>query len=139
MDFLHNPAMMEWFAVFIVAYAGFILTCLVFGIIVAWKIFVKAGQPGWAVLIPFYNLYIYTQIIRRPKWWILLYLSAIIPLLGALTVLVISIVDSLRMSRVFGKGDGFAVGLILLGFVFYPILAFGSDVYDGHQVDGPVG
>lgn len=107
----------------------FMFILVAFLIVCQWKIFTKAGQPGWAVLVPFYNLYVYTQVIKRPKWWMLLYFSSIIPVVGSLVVLVISIMDTHRLSTSFGKGGGFTAGLILLGIVFYPILAFGSAEY----------
>ena len=89
-----------------------------------WKIFVKAGQPGWAAIIPIYNAYILTKIVGRPWWWLLLML---IPFVN----IVIAIILAIDLAKSFGKGGGFAVGLILLGFVFYPILAFGDARYQG--------
>jgi hypothetical protein len=103
-------------------------------LIAGWKIFTKAGQAGWAVLIPFYNIYVYTQVLRRPKWWILLYFFGFVPLVGSLGVLFVSIIDSIRMAKIFGKPPVFAVGLLLLPFVFYLILAFGSADHDEHRV-----
>lgn len=87
-----------------------------------WKVFVKAGHPGWASLIPFYNLYILTQIAGRPWWWLLLFL---IPLVN----IVIAIILSIDIARKFGKGVGFAIGMVFLGFIFYPILGFGDAKY----------
>jgi len=118
----------------LVAYLVFVLILAVFLVIVQWKINTKANQPGWAVLIPFYNIYVYTQVIKRPGWWILLYLLVLIPILGLIAVFIIAILDSIRLARVFGKGDGFAVGLILLPIVFLPILAFGDATY----AEGPI-
>ena len=79
-------------------------------LIASWKIFTKAGQPGWAVLIPFYNIYVYTQVLRRPKWWILLYFFGFMPFVGSLAVLFVSIIDSVRMAKVFGKSTGTVLG-----------------------------
>jgi len=112
---------------FIIVYLLFV----VFLIISMWKVFEKAGQPGWAAIVPFYNLYVFTQIVQRPGWWMLLYFLAIIPIIGSLAVLVIVILDYIKLAEVFGKGGGFATGLILLGFVFIPILAFGDAQYKG--------
>ena len=121
-----------------VALAGayFSVLLLLTGIllIAGWKIFTKAGQPGWAVLIPLYNIYIHTQVLRRPKWWILLYLFGFVPFVGSLGVLFVSIIDSIRMAKVFGKTPVFSVGLLLLPFIFYLVLAFGSADYDEHRV-----
>ena len=112
-----------------------LLAFAVFAIIVMWKIFEKANQPGWAVLIPFYNLYVYTQIVKRPGWWMLLYFLGAVPVIGSIAVLVISILDNIRLSRAFGKSDGFAVGLIFLSIIFLAILAFGDATYDNSDAD----
>lgn len=87
-----------------------------------WKVFVKAGQPGWAVLIPIYNLYILLKIVGKPAWWIILF---IVPLAN----LIVAILTTAALAKKFGKSTGFAVGLILLPFVFYPILGFGDAQY----------
>jgi len=110
-----------------------ILVVLVF-IIAGWRLFSKAGKPGWAIVVPFYNLYIYTQIIKRPGWWILLYFSIAIPAVGALGMVFLSIIDQLRLAKVFGRSAGFGVGLLLLGWVFFPILAFSESHYDPNRV-----
>ncbi|HMN42571.1 MAG TPA: DUF5684 domain-containing protein [Phycisphaerales bacterium] len=89
-----------------------------------WKTFTKAGQPGWAAIIPFYNMYIMCKIVGRPGWWVLLMLVPIVSLIVAIIVM-------LDLAKSFGKSTGFAVGLILLGFVFIPILGFGSSQYQG--------
>jgi len=89
-----------------------------------WKMFVKAGQPGWACLIPFYNIYILLKIVGRPGWWLIL---MIIPIVS----LIVGIIVAIDLAKAFGKGGGFAVGLILLGFIFIPILGFGDAEYQG--------
>jgi hypothetical protein len=104
-----------YLAVLVVILAGF------------WKVFVKAGQPGWACLIPIYNCYILLKIVGRPTWWLLLLL---IPFVN----FVIAILLALDLAKSFGKGTGFAIGLLLLGFIFYPILGFGSATYQGPAV-----
>ena len=93
-------------------------------IVSLWKVFVKAGQPGWASIIPFYNAYILIKIAGRPGWWLILFL---IPLVN----LVIAILVSIDVAKAFGKGAGFGIGLALLGFIFYPILAFSDATYKG--------
>ncbi len=94
------------------------LIVCVFMIIVMWKIFTKAGLAGWIVLIPIYNLFMMiTKLAKRPGWWILLLL---VPFVN-FVIMIFIIVD---IAHNFGKGGGFAVGMILLGWIFYPILAF---------------
>ena len=106
-----------------------------FFVIVWWGIFSKAGRPGWAVLIPLYNFYVYTQIVQRPKWWMLLYLTILIPVAGPVMVFLLSLLDSLRLAKAFGKSAGFGVGIALLNIIFLPILAFGNALYDGTSLN----
>ena len=94
----------------------------IFMIITTWKIFSKAGEPGWAAIIPIYNAYVLLKIAGKPGWWLLLFF---IPLVN----FVVAIIATLGLSERFGKGGGFAAGLILLPIIFFPILAFGSATY----------
>lgn len=89
-----------------------------------WKIFAKAGQPGWACIIPIYNIVVMLQIVKRPLWWIILML---IPFVNV----VVGIIITIDLAKAFRQGTGFAIGLILLPFVFYPILGFGDARYQG--------
>ena len=112
---------------------GFIIVWLAFVILMiasVWRIFEKAGQPGWACIIPIYNLLVELKIIHKPWWWLLL---LFIPLLN----IVFAIWMTNLLSKSFGKDEGFTVGLILLPFVFYPILGFGSATYQwGDRKEG---
>ena len=96
----------------------------------SWKIYSKAGQPGWACIIPIYNLYIWCKIVGRPWWWILLML---IPFVN----FIVAIILCIDMAKSFGKGAGFGIGLALLGIIFWPILGFGSAQYQGPAVGRP--
>ena len=89
-----------------------------------WKVFSKAGQPGWAVIIPIYNIYIMCKVAGRPGWWVLL---MFIPFVN----LIIAIILTIDIAKNFGQGVGFGIGLIILPFIFYPILGFGSAQYQG--------
>jgi len=126
--------LMTLFAGLITAYLVIVIPIVLIAIVAVWRVFTKAGQPGWAVLIPFYNLYVYSQVVKRPGWWMLLYFASIIPVVGSLAVLFVSIIDNLRLAKLFGKSSGFGVGIILLGVVFLPILAFGDADYDETRV-----
>ena len=98
------------------------LFCLL--IWVSWfKIFSKAGQAGWKALVPFFNLFVFTKIVEKPIWWIAIYCIAPVGWIMA----------ALQISNLFGKKIVFALGLIFLPFVFYPILAFGKS-----QVGEPI-
>ncbi|RLE30718.1 MAG: signal peptidase I [Acidobacteria bacterium] len=104
------------------------LAIIIFIIAAMWKVFTKAGKPGWAILIPFYNLYILLKVAGKPGWWLIL---LFIPIVN----IVISIIAAIGIANNFGKGVGFAIGLLLLPFIFYPILAFGSAEYQVASVE----
>jgi hypothetical protein len=89
-----------------------------------WIVYTKAGQEGWKSLIPIYNWYVLMKIIGRPGWWWVLLL---IPFVN----IVIWIIVSIDLAKSFGKGTGFALGLIFLSPIFYLILAFGPARYVG--------
>src|SRR5215831_2615423 len=91
-------------------------------VVAMWKIFSKAGQPGWAAIIPIYNLFVWCKIVGRPAWWIRLLL---------ICFPIFYIILCIDLAKSFGKGVGFAVGLILLSIIFFPILGFGSATYQG--------
>jgi hypothetical protein len=96
------------------------------GLIIAgwWMIFTKAGEEGWKAIIPIWNYIVLLKIVGREWWWVLL---ALIPIVG----FVIWIIVSLDLAKSFGRGTGFAIGMIFLPFIFAPILGFGSDTYRG--------
>ena len=99
-------------------------------IVAMWKVFTKAGQPGWASIIPIYNVYIWCKIVGRPGWWVILML---IPFVNFIILIILSI----DMAKSFGKGVGFGLGLAFLGIIFLPILGFGSAQYQGPSAGGP--
>jgi len=104
---------------------GAIIGLLVAVIVVAsmWKIFTKAGEPGWASIIPIYSAIVLLKIVGRPAWWFLLFL---IPFVNIIVLILVCI----DLARKFGKGTGFGLGLAILGIIFFPILAFGDAQYN---------
>ena len=94
----------------------------IFVLVAMWKVYVKAGKPGWAVIIPIYNILVLLEIVGKPWWWLLL---MFIPFVN----IVILILVYLELAKVFGKSTGFGIGLILLPYVFVAILGFGDAVY----------
>ncbi|WP_214227067.1 DUF5684 domain-containing protein [Pedobacter sp. B4-66] len=107
--------------------AGMIFFCLFVAVIVyagLWKTFVKAGKPGWAAIVPIYNLIVLIEIVGKPMIWILWLL---IPCVN----IVFSVWLMNLLSKSFGKSEGFTAGLIILPIVFYPILGFGDAKYLG--------
>jgi len=110
-------------------FGGFGMICwLIFVIVLIaamWKIYAKAGQPGWAAIIPFYNIWVLMKIIGRPGWWLILYF---IPFVN----LIVAIINSIDLAKSFGKSA--AYGIILLFFfnvIGYLILGFGDAEYVG--------
>ena len=107
--------------------AGWIITYLlvvVLYIIAEWKIFTKAGKPGWAVLIPIYNVIVMLEIIGKPWYWIFLFM---IPIVNIIFI----IWATNLLSKSFGHDVGFTLGLIFLGFIFVMILGLGDSRYVG--------
>lgn len=101
-----------------------VLIITVIMVIAHWKIFEKAGKPGWAAIIPIYNIIVLLEIIGKPIWWVFL-------ILFPCTSFIFAIWATNLLSKSFGQSEGFTVGLILLGVVFYPVLAFGNYQYLG--------
>jgi len=102
-----------WLAIFVVVIAA------------GWKVFEKAGQPGWAIIIPIFNIYIMLKIVGRPGWWLVMYF---IPVINV----VIAVIISMDMAKSFGQSAVFGIVLLfLLCGIGYLILAFGSARYLG--------
>jgi hypothetical protein len=94
----------------------------VFMIVTMWFIFAKAKQPGWAIFIPIYNIIVLLNVAGKPWWWLFLLM---IPLVNVVFMILVCN----GISKNFGKDAGFTVGLIFLGFIFFPILAFSNAQY----------
>ena len=103
------------------------LVLCVFVLVCMWIIFRKAGKPGWAAIVPFYNLYVLFDITWGSGMRFLLML---IPLYN----IILGIQTQIRLAKAFGKSGGFAAGLIFLPYVFIPLLAFGKETYQGVPV-----
>lgn len=95
---------------------------IVIVVVALWFIFNKAGKPGWAAIIPFYNMWVAWEIVGKPGWWMVF---SLIPIVN----IVFEIILCVQLAPRFGKGVGFAVGLIFLPFVFLPIMGFDSSKY----------
>jgi len=93
-------------------------------IVSMWKVFVKAGKPGWASIVPIYNVIVLLDIAGKPVWWFIL---TFIPVVGIITLILVF----MEVAKRFGKSALFGVGLALLPFIFFPILAFGDAKYEG--------
>ncbi len=104
-------------------YAILVLVIAVIMIVANWKIYTKAGKPGWASLVPFYNMYVMYEIAGMNGW---MFLLTFIPIVN----IVIQIMLYLNLAKKFGKSTGFAIGLILLNPIFLLLLAFGNAEYN---------
>ncbi len=100
-----------------------VLALAVVAIVAQWKMFEKAGEPGWGCIIPIYNFYLMCKIGGKPGWWVLLML---IPFVNFVVLVLVLI----GVAKGFGKGGGFALGMIVLPFVFFCLLGFGDATYN---------
>ena len=103
------------------------IVCIVLGVVLVvsmWKIFAKAGKPGWASIVPFYNLYVLYEISWGKGIYFLLLL---VPFVNAF----IGILTLYKLGQNFGKSTGFIIGMILLPIIFMPMLAFGDSTFIG--------
>jgi hypothetical protein len=108
-----------------------ILIITVIVVIAQWKLYTKAGKPGWACIIPIYNIIVLLEIVGKPIWWIFLLIIPCVNIIFAVWVINL-------LSKSFGQSEGFTIGLLLFPFVFYPILAFGNYPYVGPAGNGAV-
>lgn len=103
------------------------------GLLLGWSgVFPKAGRPWWAALIPFYNAYVLVVgVARLSAFWFVLVFVPVVQIIAAILI-------NLEVARRFGKSEAYGLGLALLGFVFYPLLGFGSDQYQEGE-GAPIG
>lgn len=113
-----------------------VLAVLIVAIVSMWKIFKKAGKPGWAALIPIYNTVVMVKVAKAPMWYLIPILGGIvlgfIPVIGtfiAIAAIIFSFILNIKLAKAFGKSAGFGVGITLLPIIFLPILAFGKAQY----------
>ncbi len=104
------------------------LAIAIITIVATWRLFTKAGKPGWASIIPIYNFIILLEIVGKPAWWVIL---LFIPIVN----IVIGIMITHRLSLAFGRGIGTTLGLLFLTPIFMLILAFGKSTYLGAPQD----
>jgi len=108
-------------AIFVLVYLAIVILVMV-GM---FKTFKKMGyDDAWWAFIPILNLIFFLKIAEKPIWWIILFF---IPLVGSIIAIYVLWLVSSKVAKAYGKGDGFAIGLLFLGFIFYPMLGFGKD------------
>lgn len=108
------------------------LILTVISIVGLWKVFEKAGKPGWAAIVPIYNFYILLQIAEKPTWWLAVLLLSFIPIVGPIASLVVSVLVGLEVAKRFGKSEVF--GALLCGIlgIGYAIIGFDSSKFKGN-------
>jgi hypothetical protein len=102
----------------------FYIAVIVLMIASLWKIFTKAGKPGWAAIIPIYNIIVLLEIVGKPVWWLLLMLIPCVNFIFGIWMINL-------LSKSYGKNEGYTIGLIILPVIFFPILGFGDATYQG--------
>lgn len=101
-----------------------VLAIAIVSLVGMWKVYVKAGKPGWAAIVPFYNLYCLFEMTFGNGW---LFLLTFVPCVN----IVMLILAWIKLAQAFGKGVGFGIGILLFPFVFLPMLGFGDAEYTG--------
>ena len=107
-------------------YTVFVLAIAVLTLVAMWKVFVKAGKPGWACIVPFYNMYCLYDMSWGNGW---LFLLTFIPCVG----FIFGFIMLFKLAKAFGHGAGFGFGLVFLNTIFMMILGFGKAEYVGPQ------
>jgi hypothetical protein len=126
------------FSMLIIISILFWLVIYIYAAICMWKIFTKAGQPGWKAVVPGYNSWVYAEVAGRPGWWGIVPFGSYIPLVGfifGIAGIVLYVLIALDLAKKFGKDNAFAIlGLVIFSFVGIGILAFGSAKYQAGSV-----
>lgn len=126
LNFIFRNFIIIWIVIFLIAFiSGIIL------LIATWKVYKKAGKPGWTSIVPFYKDYVLAEITWGNGWFFLISLTGLIPVIGVFVVLGFFIISNIKLAKAFGKSDEFAVGLIFLNPVFLAILGFDKSKYIG--------
>ena len=138
MDSPYQNQIDSGFGILFVIYMLFVVAVYVVTVIGLWKMYVKAGRPGWAAIVPVYNWWVWVEIIERPRWWFWVLVGSVllswVPIVGivlSVAMFVLYLLGCLDMAKRFGQGTGYGIGLWLLPFVFAPILGFGSARFQG--------
>ena len=124
---------------FVMGILIFISIILAFIIIVRWKLFTKAGKPGWAAIVPIYGNIVLLDIIGYNWYYVFVSCLSTIPGVGAVAVLLFEISKNIKLAKSFGKEVGFGIGITFLNPIFLAIIAFDSSItYKGKEVNGNI-
>ena len=100
------------------------IAIIVFEFVALWKVYAKAGKPGWACIVPIYNIIVLLDIAKCPIWYIILFFIPVVNVVASIMV-------TIKFCQAFGKGIGMAIFMILLPVIAIPVLAFGDAKYQG--------
>lgn len=109
-----------------IVYALIVLVIAILTIVALWKVFVKAGKPGWACIVPFYSQFCLFDLAWGNGW---LFLLTFVPCVNFIVMIMLYF----KLAKAFGKGTGFGLGLLFLNTIFVLILGFGDAKYIGPQ------
>jgi hypothetical protein len=116
-----------------------LLALLIFSLVVNWKMFKKAGKPGWASIVPVYNTIVLLDIIGYKWYYIFFAFLGVIPIVGFVLSLIFMISLNIKLAKSFGQSEAFGIGLWLLNPIFIAIIAFSKDIkYVGASVNGDI-
>ena len=91
-----------------------------------WKIYKKAGKKGWASIVPIYNVIVLLEIVKKPHWWIIMFIIPFVNIIFAIRIINL-------LAKRFEKDEDFTIGLIFLPFIFYPILGLSKLEYNDNE------
>lgn len=119
-----NDAAVAAMAAGSIVYSLIVLAITIVVLVGLWKVFEKAGKPGWGAIVPFYNLYCLFEMTFGTGW---LFLLMFIPCVGQIMLIIMWV----KLAMAFDKGVGFGIGILFLPFIFIPMLGFGDAQYVG--------
>lgn len=100
------------------------LIVFILGVVGLWRIFVKAGEKGWAAIIPIYDIWVLLRVVGKPGWWLILFFIPFVQIVAWFLV-------ALELAKSFDKGTGYAIGTFLFPYFFFLILGFSDSKYFG--------
>lgn len=119
-----NDAAVAAMAAGSIVYSLIVLAIAIVVLVGLWKVFEKAGKPGWGAIVPFYNLYCLFDMTFGTGW---LFLLMFIPCVGQIMLIIMWV----KLAMAFDKGVAFGIGILFLPFIFVPMLGFGDAQYVG--------
>lgn len=131
MDLYEDTVLLSMIVSFFSTYMALMIGYYILIIVSRWKVYTKAGKPGWASIIPIYSDVVSYQIAGMSPWLLLLYL---VPIVNIIAIPILMIVNHAKIASAFGKGVLFTLGLIFLTPIFYMILGFGSAEYNKENI-----